>query len=95
LGGEQQTETSSQPITAADEVYILCVRTGHHWTCAEVTSGTDIASSTVPKPTQFENAENLRLMGMAHSASSTHMAHCDSSTHMAIYRNHRTAFESL
>jgi hypothetical protein len=23
------------------------------------------------------------------------MAHCDSSTHMAIYRNHRTAFESL
>jgi hypothetical protein len=39
---------------------------GHYWTCAKVSSGTAIAASTMTKPTQFENAENLHMMGMTH-----------------------------
>jgi len=90
LGGERWTETSSQPITADDEVYIFCVRIlldmNWEWTCAKVSIGTDVASSAMTKPTQFENAGNLRMTGMTHS---------DGSKCMAIYANHRTAYESL
>jgi len=86
----EQKPAASQPITAADEVYIFCVRTlldmNWQWTCAKVSSDTDIASSTMTRPTQFDNAENLHMMGMTPS---------DSSTHMAIYGNNLIAYESL